>query len=63
MLTFLLAIMLLMPAIAGETDKAWIGHRFQPNQCVTIRAGDEYVHAQTLPNRLPDEENRRGIWH
>lgn len=41
MLTFLLAIMSLMPAIAGETDKAWIGHRFQPNQCVTIRAGDE----------------------
>lgn len=40
-LTLLLAIVSLMPAIAGETDNVWIGHRFKPEQCVTIRAGEE----------------------
>lgn len=41
MLSLLLAILSIIPALAGETDKAWLGHHFQPEQCVRIRAGEE----------------------
>lgn len=41
MLTLLLAIVSIIPVLAGETGHAWIGHHLQPVQCVVLRAGEE----------------------
>ena len=39
LMALLLVIVSLRPAVAGNAAKPWIGHRFQPEQCVAIRDG------------------------